>query len=119
RDGPINIGLSALLPNPGDWMTHDWAGVPIVLARRPDGSVGAFLNVCRHRGARVADGCGAGARDFVCPYHGWVYGLDGALIARPSDAAFAAAERATHGLTRLPVGEQYGLIWLGLQPGLR
>src|SRR5712691_9530291 len=79
-DGPINIGLSALLPRPGDWMTHDYAGVPILMVRRADGSLGAFLNVCRHRGARIADGSGNGARDFACPYHGWVYGVDGALI---------------------------------------
>ena len=50
--------LSALLPRPGDWMTHDYAGVPILLARRDDGSLAAFLNVCRHRGARIAEGCG-------------------------------------------------------------
>jgi phenylpropionate dioxygenase-like ring-hydroxylating dioxygenase large terminal subunit len=119
RDGPINIGLSALLPRPGDWMTHDWAGVPILLVRRPDNSLGAFLNVCRHRGARLVDGSGCGARDFACPYHGWTYGTDGALIARPEEAAFAAAERSTHGLPALPVVEKYGIIWVGPRPGLR
>lgn len=119
RDTPLNIGLSALLPRPGDWMTHDYSGVPILLTRRTDGSLGAFLNVCRHRGARVADGCGAGARDFVCPYHGWVYGLDGTLVARPEEAAFAAAERSTHGLRPLPVVEKYGMIWAGTRPGMQ
>ena len=119
RSMPINIGLSCLLPNPGDWMTHDYSGIPILLVRRADGTLGAFLNVCRHRGARVANGCGGGARDFICPYHGWTYGLDGALVARPEDAAFAAAERAMHGLRPLPVVEKYGMIWVGPQPGLR
>jgi len=119
RQGPINIGLSALLPRQGDWLTHDWTGVPILLVRRADGSLGAFLNVCRHRGARVVDGCGAGAKDFACPYHGWVYGLDGALIARPDEPSFAAAERATHGLPVLPVVEKMGMIWVGPQPGMR
>src|SRR5437660_629096 len=84
-----------------DWLTHDWAGVPILLVRRADGSLGAFLNVCRHRGARIVDGCGNSARDFACPYHGWTYGLDGSLIARPDEPSFAAAERATHGLAAL------------------
>jgi phenylpropionate dioxygenase-like ring-hydroxylating dioxygenase large terminal subunit len=116
RDGPINIGLSALLPQSGDWMTHDYAGVPILLVRRADGSLGAFLNACRHRGARVADGCGAGANSFSCPYHGWTYGLDGSLVARPEEAAFAAAERATHGLAALPVVEKHGMIWVGPRP---
>ncbi|HTT80022.1 MAG TPA: SRPBCC family protein [Stellaceae bacterium] len=118
RDGPINIGLSALLPRPGDWMTHDHTGQPLLLVRRDDGSLGAYLNVCRHRGARVAlNGCGAGARSFSCPYHGWTYGLDGALVARPEEAAFPAVERATHGLAALPVVEKYGMIWVGLRPG--
>ncbi|HVC52252.1 MAG TPA: SRPBCC family protein [Stellaceae bacterium] len=116
RHGAVNIGLSCLLPRPGDWMTHDYAGQPLLLARRADGSLGAFLNVCRHRGARVAEGCGSGARHFSCPYHGWSYGLDGALVARPDEASFAAADRATHGLRALPSVEKYGMIWVGLQP---
>jgi phenylpropionate dioxygenase-like ring-hydroxylating dioxygenase large terminal subunit len=119
RNGPINIGLSALLPRSGDWMTHDYAGVPILLLRRPDGSLGAFLNVCRHRGARVAEGCGADASSFSCPYHGWTYGLDGSLVARPEEASFAAAERATHGLRALPVVEKHGMIWIGPKPDMR
>ncbi|MBV8777781.1 MAG: Rieske 2Fe-2S domain-containing protein [Alphaproteobacteria bacterium] len=116
RRGAFNIGLSALLPNPGDWMTHDYAGVPILLARNAEGGLGAFLNVCRHRGARVADGSGSKLRDFRCPYHGWCYGLDGALMARPDERSFAAAERATHGLTGLPVLEKYGMIWVSPDP---
>jgi phenylpropionate dioxygenase-like ring-hydroxylating dioxygenase large terminal subunit len=117
RRGVICVGLSCLLPKPGDWMTHDYTGQPILLARRNDGTLGAFLNVCRHRGARVADGRGCAAKDFICPYHGWVYGLDGALVARPDEPSFAAMEKATHGLRALPVVEKYGVIWVGLEPG--
>jgi phenylpropionate dioxygenase-like ring-hydroxylating dioxygenase large terminal subunit len=116
RKGAFNVGLSALLPNPGDWMTHDYSGVPILLVRGQDGKLGAFLNVCRHRGARLAEGHGSGERDFRCPYHGWCYGLDGTLIARPDERSFATAERTTHGLTRLPVAEKYGLIWVSPDP---
>ena len=47
RRGAVNIGLGCLLPNPGDWMTHEYTGVPILLVRQADGSLGAFLNVCR------------------------------------------------------------------------
>jgi phenylpropionate dioxygenase-like ring-hydroxylating dioxygenase large terminal subunit len=119
RNGPINVGLSALLPGPGSWMTHDYAGVPILLVRCEDGSLGAFLNVCRHRGARIAEGSGNSARSFSCPYHGWTYGLDGALVARPDEPSFAMAERATHGLRALPVVEKYGMIWVGPNPDMR
>ena len=116
RDGPINIGLGCLLPRPGDWLTHDSSGAPILLARRADGTLGAFLNVCRHRGARVAEGSGGGAKGFSCPYHGWSYGLDGALVARPDDRSFAAALKETHGLRALPVVEKYGMVWVGPKP---
>jgi len=119
RKGAFNVGLSALLPNPGDWMTHDYAGVPILLARDKDGKLGGFLNVCRHRGARVAEGHGSGEKDFRCPYHGWCYGLDGALIARPDERSFAAAARETHGLRPLPVVEKYGMIWVSPDPEAR
>ena len=73
----------------------------MLIVRRLDGSLGAFLNVCRHRGARIAEGCGSdkfgsgGARSFSCPYHGWTYGLDGSLVARPEEASFATAEIST------------------------
>src|SRR3984957_2139226 len=116
RKGAFNVGLSALLPKPGDWMTHDYAGVPILLARDGDGKLGAFLNVCRHRGARVAEGCGSGDKDFRCPYHGWCYGLDGALIAGPDERSFAAAARAAHGVRTLPGAGKYGMIWVSPDP---
>lgn len=112
RRGPVAIGLGCLLPSPGDYMTHDYAGVPILLARQPDGSLGAYLNVCRHRGARVAEGCGAGATSFSCPYHGWTYGLDGALVACPDERSFATLGRTTRGLRALPVAEKYGIVWV-------
>src|SRR4051812_11565297 len=119
RNGPINIGLTALLPKPGDWMTHDYTGVPMLFVRRQDGTLGGFLNACRHRGARVAEGHGSGEKDFRCPYHGWCYGLDGSLIARPAEPSFAGADRATHGLRPLPVVEKYGMIWAAANPDTR
>ena len=117
RRGPINIGLGCLLPNSGDWMTHDYTGVPILLVRQPDGMLSASLNVCRHRGARVAEGCGSGAGSFSCPYHGWTYGLDGTLIARPDERSFTGLDRATAGLRALPVVEKYGMVWVCSTPG--
>jgi phenylpropionate dioxygenase-like ring-hydroxylating dioxygenase large terminal subunit len=118
EDGPLNIGLSALLLRAGDWMTHDYAGLPLLLARRDDGSLAAFLNVCRHRGARIAEGCGDRARSFSCPYHGWTYGLDGSLISRPEEVSFPTVDRTAHGLRELPAVEKYGMIWVGTRPGI-
>jgi phenylpropionate dioxygenase-like ring-hydroxylating dioxygenase large terminal subunit len=117
RRGPFTIGLSCRLPQRGDYLTHDFSGIPMLLVRQPDGSLGAFVNACRHRGARLAEGCGSGARDFSCPYHGWTYALDGRLAARPDERSFAEIERAERGLSALPVVEKYGMIWLSPTSG--
>jgi phenylpropionate dioxygenase-like ring-hydroxylating dioxygenase large terminal subunit len=114
--GPLNIGLSCLLPSAGDFMTHDFSGIPILLVRHEDGRLRAFLNVCRHRGSRVADGCGKGARRFTCPYHAWTYRTDGALIGRPDDRSFAEIEKSSLGLRELPAVEKYGMIWVSPTP---
>ena len=66
------------LPDPGDYMTLRIAGEPIVIARDRSGILRASYNMCVHRGVEVAQGCG-NAKAFKCPYHGWIYDLDGRL----------------------------------------
>lgn len=112
---PIFMGMSCRLPAPGDFLTEEVAGVPVLLARAPDGTLGAYANICRHRGAPVAEGCGH-ARAFVCPYHGWTYGLDGTLAGIPDAASFEGVDRATHGLRALPVAERHGMMFVRLAP---
>jgi Rieske 2Fe-2S family protein len=63
---------------PGDYQARRLIGRPIVIARDKDGTLGAFYNMCVHRGVEVADGSG-NAREFKCPYHGWTYDLAGRL----------------------------------------
>jgi phenylpropionate dioxygenase-like ring-hydroxylating dioxygenase large terminal subunit len=116
RQRPLCVGMSGLLPEPGAYYTHDLSGLPLLLARAEDGEVRALLNVCRHRGARVAADCGKG-RAFVCPYHAWTYGLDGRLVQRPADESFTAAPRERHGLTQLTAIERDGLIWVSPAAG--
>jgi nitrite reductase/ring-hydroxylating ferredoxin subunit len=115
---PLCMGLSSRLPNPGDWLTEDSSGTPILLVRDRDRTLRAFVNACRHRGARVADGAGEKAGGFTCPYHAWSYGLDGKLRTRPNEAAFAGHDRSQCNLMPLPVAEKYGLMWAAATPGL-
>jgi len=112
---PLCLAASAQLPGPNTFLTHDLLNIPILLTRDSDGLVRAFLNVCRHRGARIAEGCGE-ARRFVCPYHAWTYSAEGRLAARPTDAAFKGMDKADHGLTELPCQERYGLIFVQPSP---
>jgi phenylpropionate dioxygenase-like ring-hydroxylating dioxygenase large terminal subunit len=117
RDGPVFFALSAALPNPGDYQADTVGGVPLVVVRQRDGSLRAMVNVCRHRGAPVvAPGSGGEeARSFTCPYHGWVYGTDGALKGRPLSGGAFDDVGIDCGLHRVAVAEQYGLIFV--RPG--
>ncbi|MCB2123651.1 MAG: Rieske (2Fe-2S) protein, partial [Rhodobacteraceae bacterium] len=66
------------IPSPGDYLTMDVTDERALVIRGKDGVVRGFHNLCRHRGARVAaeeHGHCKGA--LVCPFHGWVYNLDG------------------------------------------
>ncbi len=58
RDHPQLIALSGSLPEPGSFLTVDDFGVPVLATRDADGRFRAFVNACRHRGARVAEGHG-------------------------------------------------------------
>lgn len=111
RKHPILMGLSCDWPKPGDWRTDDLAGVPILIVRGRDGVLRAFLNVCRHRGAKVAVGNGHGGV-FSCPYHAWTYGFDGRLRGIPDERSFEGVRAERPGLTALPLAERHGLVWV-------
>mgnify|MGYP002083552037 CR=1 FL=1 len=67
---------------PGDYFTCVVSEEPLVVARGGDGVVRAFSNVCRHRAGPVARG-GGNRKSLQCGYHGWTYGMDGALLTTP------------------------------------
>lgn len=70
------------LAKPGDFLTREIAGVPVVLTHGQDGAIRAFYNSCRHRGSRIAWGEG-NCNALRCPYHSWTYTLEGRLVATP------------------------------------
>ena len=115
RDQPIFMGLAARLAKPGDYLTEDVAGMPVLMTRGADGRVMAFANICRHRGAPVAQGCG-NARAFTCPYHGWTYDLAGRLLGTTDKVGFAGIDLASHGLVRLPAAERHGMPFVRPKP---
>jgi phenylpropionate dioxygenase-like ring-hydroxylating dioxygenase large terminal subunit len=115
RDGPIFMGLSTRLPKAGDFLTEEVAGMPVLMTRGQDGKAQAFANICRHRGAPVAQGCG-NARAFTCPYHGWTYDLGGKLLGTTDKVGFAGLDLASHGLSRLPVAEKHGMLFVRANP---
>jgi len=68
--------------SPGDYLSLDLLGRPLLVTRDDGGEIHVLSRVCRHRGAVIAEGAG-NARTLRCPYHAWVYHLDGALAGAP------------------------------------
>jgi phenylpropionate dioxygenase-like ring-hydroxylating dioxygenase large terminal subunit len=116
REGPVFFGLSAMLPNPGDYISDTVGGVPLVVSRQSDGELVAMVNACRHRGAPVVEpgSCGD-ARAFACPYHGWVYAQDGVLKGRPGSGGAFDDLPVDLRLHRVALAEKYGLVFV--RPG--
>jgi len=105
------------IPNAGDWYTLDFLGESILVVRGDDGEVRAFANVCRHRGSRIVDGSTGCAKRLVCPYHAWVYGLDGQLVGVPNRRSYPQLDTAIHGLAPVELELWRGFIFIRLVSG--
>jgi phenylpropionate dioxygenase-like ring-hydroxylating dioxygenase large terminal subunit len=103
----LMVGREEELLNPGDYKAIRIFNEPVLLTRDKDGVLGAFANVCRHRGVEVAFGTG-NAKLFTCPYHGWTYRLDGTLLGAPTASRNAGFDRGNCRLPTIPLG-----IWGG------
>ena len=116
RRFPIVVGFTSALRE-GGFITHNDSGVPILVTRDEDGSLHAFVNRCRHRGAQVTCEPSGHSRRFVCPYHAWTYDLQGTLCSVAAPASFPGVDRSRLGLCPLPVAERYGMIFVVPSPG--
>ncbi len=111
----VPVTLSAALPEPGSVVAHEGYGLPLLIARAKDGTVRAFLNACKHKGAKLVEDCEHHKMGrLTCPYHSWTYGLDGRLLAVARADAFAAIDKADYALTQLACREWGGIIWVSL-----
>ena len=76
----LAVGRAEEVPEPGSFVVRDVLGESVLLVRGRDDQIRAFYNVCRHRGTAVEEReCGKAVR-FQCPYHAWIYDLDGSLV---------------------------------------
>ena len=113
RRGWHSVGRADELPRAGDFLTLTLLGEPLIIVR--DGrEIRALSNVCRHRGMPVASGTG-NAKRFVCPYHAWAYGRDGALLRAPrmKNAGF---DLKTCRLGEFACVERMGFVYVCLAP---
>jgi phenylpropionate dioxygenase-like ring-hydroxylating dioxygenase large terminal subunit len=119
RRTPQLVCLSSELKDPSAFRTFDETGVPVLVTRRADGSVAAFLNICPHRGARlVREDCGM-ARRFTCWFHGWTYANDGRLLAATEAERFSGGLEGREHLVPLACEERHGMIFVLPTPGLQ
>ena len=100
----------------GDFVTAELVGEPLVIVRGSDNHLRAFYNVCRHHAAAVVMEEQGTAAIFRCPYHGWSYGLDGALKGAPEFEGVCSFDRLQNGLLpiRLETWEQF--VFVNLDP---
>lgn len=114
---PVPFCPSGAIPNPGDYLAREAAGIPLVAVRGTDGRARVFRNACRHRGTQVASGAGC-AKTFVCPYHAWTYELDGRLRHIPHEEGFPGIDKREHGLVPVRAEERHGLVFASEDPPL-
>lgn len=119
RSLPMPLAHVSQLAAPGSCLVHDRLGVPVLVTRQRSGELAAMLNVCRHRGTRLVEkeGFCRLRKGFHCAYHGWTYDLGGALSHVPRQELFPTLDRGAMALTRLPVTERFGFVWVVATPG--
>jgi salicylate 5-hydroxylase large subunit len=119
----VVVGLSAEIPEPGDFKTTTIGERPVIVVRDRDGEIHVLENRCAHRGVQLChEPFGHSAR-LRCPYHHWTYRLDGALVGLPFRRGvegrggmpddFALDE---HPLNRLSVHERHGVVFASFDP---
>jgi phenylpropionate dioxygenase-like ring-hydroxylating dioxygenase large terminal subunit len=112
----VCIGRAETIPpKPGAYQVVTVGRESVIVVRNREGVLQAFLNVCRHRGARLcSEATGQLKGSIQCRYHAWTYGLDGRLIGAPNVMSDEQFDRAAFGLLPVALEIWEGFIWLNL-----
>src|SRR5882672_8500091 len=113
------IGHDSQIPKPGDFFASSMGEESVILCRDAAGQIHVFLNSCRHRGMKVCRYDQGNTVEFQCPYHGWSYATDGALVGVPHarDAYGPRLDRSRWGLVEVPrIANYKGTIWATWDP---
>lgn len=111
------VGRKEDWPEPGDFRRLRLGDQQILVTRGTDGSLHAFHNTCRHRGSLLCDtdaGRFPGNR-IVCPYHAWVYGLEGELQRAPRSTERDALRLEDFPLYRVALDSWGGFVFVCLE----
>ncbi|HEX7227808.1 MAG TPA: aromatic ring-hydroxylating dioxygenase subunit alpha, partial [Candidatus Binatia bacterium] len=108
------VGRVEQLREPGQYVTCDVAGEPTLLITGHDGVVRGFYNVCRHHAAAVITESQGRAKHLRCPYHGWTYNLDGALVVTPEFGSVRNFDKSANGLVPVETAIWQGWVFVKL-----
>lgn len=119
---PIAVCRTTELAEAGAYFTHDAARIPVLVVRDAQGTVRAFVNLCRHRGARLVHDQQGVTKTFTCLLHGWTYDASGQMGGGPlarlaRDNPMLAAIRENSALTPLRSELRHGFVWVAPTTG--
>jgi len=109
------VGRQSQVSEPGDYFTTRIIGEPIIVVRNRAGEIRAMSAVCQHRAMLVAEGAG-NTRGFVCPYHHWVYSLNGDLVNAPAMERTCDFDKKSIRLAAFKVELWQGFIFINFDP---
>jgi benzoate/toluate 1,2-dioxygenase alpha subunit len=111
----IYLAHESQVPRPHDFYTITIGRQPVILIRDEQGEIGGFINSCPHRGAMLCQERSGHRKILTCPYHGWCFSSNGALVNMKDDATGAYPDgfsRLDHGLMRIPrLGNYRGFLF--------
>ncbi|HYT34965.1 MAG TPA: aromatic ring-hydroxylating dioxygenase subunit alpha [Ktedonobacteraceae bacterium] len=111
----VCVGRAEAISGSGAYQAVTIGRESIIVVRGRDDVLRAFLNVCRHRGARLCNEASGRLKGSVqCRYHAWTYALDGRLIGAPNVLSDEQFDRALFGLLPVALEVWEGLVWLNL-----
>jgi glycine betaine catabolism A len=112
----VYVGRSSELAGPRSYVTFELGDQRVLLVRDDQGTLRGYYNTCRHRGAMLCTEPQGTLRSsaIICPYHAWVYGLDGLLVRTTSKITQDGFDPANYGLYPIHVHEWRGFVYVAL-----
>ena len=113
----VYVGHICDVAEPGMYFTDTVGEQPVLVVKAQDSKIRAFFNVCQHRGHELLSGAGKlRTKGISCPYHAWLYTLDGELAAAPQTSELKGFDKSQFALKEIAIGFAAGLIFINLDP---
>ena len=110
----VVVGWHQRAASPGGYFSTEVTDIPVIVVRGRDHRLRAFANTCRHQGAKLLDSEGS-CRSIKCPYHGWVYALDGRLTGAPDIDETREFDPADYGLQPIRLDVFEGFVFISFK----